>query len=69
MNIIDFITYLVIVLAMFIVYLIYKFVSDRKKKCGTDALCYLTGIPNTMDYIKKQVEDQINNAIDSINPF
>jgi hypothetical protein len=69
MNVIDVVTLVVIFLALVTVYIIWKYISKRVEKCGSEPLCYLTGIPNSMDYIKDQIEEKINNALNTVNPF
>jgi hypothetical protein len=69
MNIIDLLTIIIIIAAIGIAYFIYKFISERMSKCGNEPLCYLTGVPNSIDYIKDQIEDQIKDVVNQINPF
>jgi len=40
---------------IFLLIYIGKWVYDRSKVCGVDPLCYLTGNPNSLDYITNKL--------------
>ena len=64
MDIINKIEIILLVTVLGLIIYIGKWVMDRQKLCGKNALCYLTGNPNNMQMIK----DEIQKAVDAIVP-
>jgi hypothetical protein len=54
-------TLLMVIVIGLLIY-IFKWIYDRSKLCGTDPLCYLTGNPNTMQYLSDKIENSLKNA-------